>query len=135
IGLASGTEDGAIRMWDLRTGQAHRTLLGHTGPITCLQFDDLHIVSGSIDKSIKIWDLRTGSVIDTFSYDHSVTSLQFDSHKIICSAGSNDIKIYNRTSFQHSNFEGHSRPVQCAKYKDSILSSGGLDHLVKIWAL
>ncbi|CAG8678463.1 6334_t:CDS:2, partial [Dentiscutata heterogama] len=92
VGLASGTEDGVIRMWDLRTGQAHRTLLGHTGPITCLQFDDLHVVSGSIDKSIKIWDLRTGSVIDTFTYDYGVISLQFDPHKIICSAGTNDIK-------------------------------------------
>ncbi|CAG8473752.1 9841_t:CDS:10, partial [Cetraspora pellucida] len=110
VGLASGTEDGVIRMWDLRTGQAHRTLLGHTGPITCLQFDDLHVVSGSVDKSIKIWDLRTGSVIDTFLYDHSVVSLQFDPQKIVCSAGSNDIKLYNRISFQQSKFEGHSQP-------------------------
>ncbi|CAG8609617.1 3241_t:CDS:10 [Dentiscutata erythropus] len=87
VGLASGTED-------VRTGQAHRTLLGHTGPITCLQFDDLHVVSGSIDKSIKIWDLRTGSVIDTFTYDYGVISLQFDPHKIVCSAGTNDIKSF-----------------------------------------
>ncbi|RHZ53299.1 hypothetical protein Glove_443g72 [Diversispora epigaea] len=134
-GLASGTEDGAIRMWDLRTGQVHRTLLGHTGPITCLQFDDFHIVSGSIDKSIKIWDLRTGSVIDTFAYDNSITSLQFDSHKIICSANTNDIKMYNRISFQHSSLGEHISPVQCIRYKDSILASGGLDNVIKIWAL
>lgn len=42
---------------------------------------------------IKIWDLRTGSIIDTFSYDNSVTSLQFDTNKIISCAGSNDIKV------------------------------------------
>ncbi|GBB95007.1 hypothetical protein RclHR1_02460027 [Rhizophagus clarus] len=135
VGLASGTEDGAIRMWDLRTGQAHRTLLSHTGPITSLQFDDRHVVSGSIDRSIKIWDLRTGSIIDTFSYDNGITSLQFDTNKIVSCAGSNDIKIYNRTNFQHSSFEGHSQQVECVKFKDSILSSGGRDKVVKLWAL
>lgn len=40
----------------MRTGQAHRTLLGHTGPVTCLQFDELHIASGSLDKSLRVRD-------------------------------------------------------------------------------
>lgn len=38
----------------VRTGQAHRTLLGHTGPVTCLQFDEIHIASGSLDKTMKV---------------------------------------------------------------------------------
>ena len=38
----------------VRTGQPHRTLLGHTGPVTCLQFDELHVVSGSLDKSLRV---------------------------------------------------------------------------------
>ena len=38
----------------VRTGQAHRTLMGHTGPVTCLQFDEHHIVSGSLDKTIRV---------------------------------------------------------------------------------
>jgi hypothetical protein len=38
----------------VRTGQSHRTLSGHSGPITALQFDEVHVVSGSLDKSIKV---------------------------------------------------------------------------------
>ena len=38
----------------VRTGQAHRTLLGHTGPVTCLQFDEIHIASGSLDKTLRV---------------------------------------------------------------------------------
>jgi len=72
-GLVSGSGDGAVRMWDseytrfwihiqapevdlspVRTGQAHRTLLGHTGPVACLQFDEIHIASGSLDKTLKV---------------------------------------------------------------------------------
>ena len=114
--LVSGSGDGAVRMWDMRTGQAHRTLLGHTGPVTCLQFDEIHVVSGSLDKSVRvrslfisahsflfsdhiskqfaqIWDLRTGGVFETIKYEHGVTALQFDSRKVICAGGENGVKV------------------------------------------
>ena len=77
----------------VRTGQAHRTLLGHTGPITCLQFDEMHIATGSLDKTLRLWDLRTGGVIETMHVDHPVTSLQFDTRKIVAAAGDNGAKV------------------------------------------
>lgn len=52
--LACGTADGMVRLWDLRSGQVHRSLVGHTGPVTCLQFDDVHLVTGSSDRSIRV---------------------------------------------------------------------------------
>ena len=52
--LACGTADGMVRLWDLRSGQVHRSLVGHTGPVTCLQFDDMHLVTGSADRSIRV---------------------------------------------------------------------------------
>ncbi|KAF8831952.1 hypothetical protein HHX47_DHR1000996 [Lentinula edodes] len=76
----TGSEDCSVRLWDLRlvdadgsdgwgdearTGQAHRTLVGHSAPVTCLQFDEVHIASGSLDKTIQIWDVRTGGVFET----------------------------------------------------------------------
>ncbi|KAI0700448.1 WD40 repeat-like protein [Cytidiella melzeri] len=135
--LVSGSGDGAVRMWDMRTGQPHRTLLGHTGPVTCLQFDELHIISGSLDKSIRIWDLRTGGMFETLKYDHAVTALQFDTRKIVAATGQNGIDIYNRTTMQHSSLltNGHTRPAEKLRYMDKYLVSGGRDAMVKIWAL
>lgn len=52
--LACGTADGMVRLWDLRSGQVHRSLVGHTGPVTCLQFDDVHLITGSLDRSIRV---------------------------------------------------------------------------------
>jgi mitochondrial division protein 1 len=52
--LACGTADGMVRLWDLRSGQVHRSLVGHTGPVTCLQFDDTYLVTGSADRSIRV---------------------------------------------------------------------------------
>ncbi|KAG5220565.1 Mitochondrial fission protein [Salix suchowensis] len=131
-GLVSGSGDGAVRMWDMRTGQSHRTLVGHTGPVTCLQFDELHIASGSLDKTLKIWDLRTGGIFETLKYDHAVTALQFDSRKVVAATGENGVKIYNRTSMQHSmlSTNGHTRPVERLRYMDrdrSIYLSSRVD--------
>ncbi|KAL4068419.1 WD40-repeat-containing domain protein [Scleroderma yunnanense] len=136
-GLVSGSGDGAVRMWDMRTGQAHRTLVGHTGPVTCLQFDEIHIVSGSLDKSIRIWDVRSGGTFDTIHYDHAVTALQFDTRKVVAAAGENGIKIYNRTSMQHSTLttNGHTQPVERLRYMDRYLISGARDTTVKVWTL
>ncbi|KAI8095729.1 WD40-repeat-containing domain protein [Thamnidium elegans] len=133
--LASGTSDGKIRMWDLRTGQAHRTLPGHNAPITCLQFDDVHLVSGSLDKTIRIWDIRTGTVFDTLTYTTPVSSLQFNSSKIISSGTSNTIDVYNRTSFQHTALSGHRNRVNSIRFHSDVLASAGSDNVIKLWSI
>ncbi|EIW86359.1 WD40 repeat-like protein [Coniophora puteana RWD-64-598 SS2] len=136
-GLVSGSGDGAVRMWDMRTGQAHRTLMGHTAPVTCLQFDEMHIVSGSLDKTVRIWDVRTGGTFETLKYDHAVTALQFDTRKVVAATGENGVKIYNRTTMQHSTLQtnGHMLPAERVRYMDRYLVSGGRDSVVKVWAL
>jgi division protein 1 len=106
--LASGSADGCVRMWDMRTGQAHRTLVGHVAPVSCLQFDEFHLVSGSLDKSIRIWDLRTGTIADTVRYDHPVTALQFDSRKIVAACGENGVKVRPGVSYRMAS------PHRCA---------------------
>ncbi|KAG0151365.1 hypothetical protein CROQUDRAFT_651184 [Cronartium quercuum f. sp. fusiforme G11] len=135
--LASGSGDGCIRMWDMRTGQSHRTLIGHTNSISCLQFDEMNLISGSLDKSIKVWDLRTGMVLDTIKYLNPIQSLQFDSRKIISAAGTNSLHVYNRTTMQHSliNSNGHTDVLERLRYLDRYAITGARDGLVKIWSI
>ena len=52
--LACGTADGLVRLWDLRSGQVHRSLVGHTAPVAALQFDDVRLVTASLDRSIRV---------------------------------------------------------------------------------
>lgn len=52
--LAAGYGDGLIRLFDLRSGQCHRTFVGHLGTVTTVTFDDNEIISGSLDKTIKV---------------------------------------------------------------------------------
>lgn len=52
--LACGTADGMVRLWDLRSGVVSRSLVGHTGPVTALQFDDVFLVTAARDRSIRV---------------------------------------------------------------------------------
>ncbi|KAI9866808.1 MAG: Mitochondrial fission protein [Trichoglossum hirsutum] len=147
--LACGTADGMVRLWDLRSGQVHRSLVGHTGPVTCLQFDDVHMVTGSLDRSIRvcyskeIWDLRTGSIYDAFAYDNAITSMQFDSRRIVAAAGEDIVKVYDKTDGRHwdcgaginAEEEGRNAAiVERVRIKDGYLTEGRRDGVVGIWA-
>ena len=66
--LACGTADGMVRLWDLRSGQVHRSLVGHTGPVTCLQFDDVHLVTGSLDRSVRVSLSQFNDCLDRQSF-------------------------------------------------------------------
>ncbi|KAJ2713846.1 Mitochondrial fission protein [Coemansia spiralis] len=74
--LATGSADGFLRLWDLRTAQAHRQMHGHTQPITSLQFDDLSVVTGSLDGTAILWDLRTGHIVQRLELGDGVTAVQ-----------------------------------------------------------
>lgn len=138
--LASGGSDGIVRLWDLRTGEVVRQLLGHTGPITSLQFDDTCLVTGSADSTVRIWDLRTGKIIDSFSYDSPITSLQFDYSKVVCTNGCNTVKIYDRITGQHRECgpgleNTASSIINFARYSQGYLVEGRRDGTVGIWAI
>ncbi|KAH7375175.1 mitochondrial division protein [Plectosphaerella cucumerina] len=140
--LACGTADGMVRLWDLRSGQVHRSLVGHTGAVTCLQFDDVHLVTGSIDRSVRIWDLRTGSISDAYAYDSPVTSMMFDSRRIVCAAGEDVVKVYDKLEGRQwdcgagiAQAEENKTPaiVERVRVRDGYLVEGRQDGIIGVW--
>ena len=57
--FATGGSDGAIRLWDLRSGLRTATLSGHTSGVTALQFNQRgdRLLSGSYDGTAREWDV------------------------------------------------------------------------------
>ncbi|ODV90950.1 hypothetical protein CANCADRAFT_113961 [Tortispora caseinolytica NRRL Y-17796] len=138
--LATGTADGIVRLWDLRTGQVQRSLIGHTGPVTSLQFDQFSLVTGSMDRSVRVWDLRMGTIRDAFAYEHPITSLSFDAQKIVTAAGENFAKIYDRVNEQHwtcgagAKGDESAATVLQVRMKEGYLIEGRADGRVGAWA-
>jgi WD40 repeat protein len=58
----SASEDRTLKVWDLGTGQARRSLKGHTSRVYCVAVtaDGRFAVSASEDRTLKVWDLGTG---------------------------------------------------------------------------
>ncbi|GMM38723.1 Mdv1 protein [Saccharomycopsis crataegensis] len=137
--LASGTADGIVRLWDLRSGEVIRTLTGHTGPITCLQFDEKSLITGSEDKSIKVWDLRMGKIEQNLVYDSGIASLQFDSKKIVFTNNQSYVSVYDRESGEVNKLVpkdvAFTSTSIFARYKEGYLVGGYSNGVVKTWAV
>ncbi|QIW99671.1 hypothetical protein AMS68_005189 [Peltaster fructicola] len=142
--LACGTADGMVRLWDLRGANVVRSLIGHTGPITSLQFDDHFLVTSSRDRSIRVWDLRTGGIRDVFAYDNPITSMMFDARRIASAAGESVVKVYDKTDGRHwdcgagaDEVDESSSPysiVERVRIKDGYLIEGRRDGMVGVWS-
>jgi hypothetical protein len=57
--LASGGEDGLVRLWDGHNGQGKAIRSGHNMPVLCLAFspDGCLLASGGKDKTVRLWGL------------------------------------------------------------------------------
>ncbi|MFH7031014.1 MAG: WD40 repeat domain-containing protein [Heteroscytonema crispum UTEX LB 1556] len=141
--LASGSSDNKIRLWNPRTGQPLRTLIGHFGEVKSIviSFDGETIFSGSADKTIKIWHLGTGKILHTLTgHLDEVKSLAISPNGEILFSGSADktIKIWClRTGELLQTITGHSGAVNSVAVSPDgrFFASGSSDKSIKIWQI
>lgn len=65
--LASGSEEGEIRLWHWLQGEVSQLLRGHTGRVSSLAFsvDGKLLASASWDGTVRLWHLDTGRELAT----------------------------------------------------------------------
>ena len=62
--LASGSDDGMIKIWDLATGECVATLEGHDDTVISVAvLEGGRLASGSADNTIKIWDSALSNIL------------------------------------------------------------------------
>jgi WD40 repeat protein len=56
--IATGSNDGTVKLWDTASGAEVFTLRGHTSGVLCVAFSPNgdQLVSGSIDFTVRVWD-------------------------------------------------------------------------------
>lgn len=64
--VISGTDDGAVRLWDAQTGSPLRALTGHVAEVTAVAVvridQNLLVISGDGDGSVQVHDWSTGEL-------------------------------------------------------------------------
>ncbi|BAY07110.1 WD40 repeat domain-containing protein [Calothrix sp. NIES-2098] len=141
--LASGSSDSKIRLWNPRTGDPLRTLIGHSGGIKSLAIspDGTMLFSGSVDTTIKIWHLITGKLLDTLAgHSDEVKSIAVSSDGEILWSSSADttIKMWRLSTGELLyTLTGHSQEVNsiALSANGKFLASGSADRTIKIWQI
>ncbi|GAP85772.1 putative heterokaryon incompatibility protein R [Rosellinia necatrix] len=81
--LASGADDGTVRIWDVETGETQHTLLTGGGWVHSVAFSHQRwtsqggMVAAGAETSVTLWDANTGRLLHTLDYHSSVNSVAF----------------------------------------------------------
>ena len=79
FGAVSAFWDKTLKVWDLDSDRALRTLEGHSSSVygVAVTPDGKRSVSASWDKTLKVWDLDSGAPLATFTCDGASYSCAF----------------------------------------------------------
>jgi WD40 repeat protein len=136
--LASGSEDGTIKLWRVSDGSLVRTLTGHAREVDSVSFspDGRLLASGSGDNTIKLWRVSDGVLVRTLHPD-SVYSVSFSPDgRLLASGGWQGIKLWRVADGSLvRTLEGHAGWVRSVSFSPdgSLLASGSEDKTIKLW--
>ncbi|KAH8102852.1 WD40-repeat-containing domain protein [Cristinia sonorae] len=94
--LISGSLDNTIKLWDIESGKAVRTLFGHIEGVWAVASDNLRLVSGSHDRTIKVWNREEGRCTATLvGHRGAVTCLALGDDKIVSGSDDGDVRLWS----------------------------------------
>lgn len=150
--ITSGSYNGSLAEWNVRTHQQIDTLRGHSGTVLAIAYSNVCVdINGSCsflmatsgeDRRILIWDVTNGQQLLELRHTHtaSVNSIAFSwDGTLIASAGSDftvhiiDIQINRELSV----LGRHNDSVLAVSFSPDgdIIVSGSVDETVQIWGL
>jgi archaellum component FlaC len=94
---ATSSEDGTVKLWNLKTGETIRTLTAHNGGVESVEFTrDGKLVTCGRDKFAKLFEQAGGNAVKTFEeFPDIAMRATFTSGKVIAGDWTGAIRVWN----------------------------------------
>ena len=142
--LATGGDDGRVKLWDLTKGKLVKSLPAHKGGIHCLKFspDGSKLCSASTDKTLHVCEVPGGNLIAQTQLDTGINAVAWLADDQIASAGADKLihlwhfNAAKRELTPVKELKGHDQTVTALDVVPSArgqLISGSSDGSVRLW--
>ncbi len=139
--IVSGSSDGALRLWDVATGQYLGVLLGHERWVSAVAFspDGETIASASHDGTLRLWDSDSGELIRILKgHGGPVSHLAFspDGGWLASASRDQSLRLWDvEWGTCCRTFTGHQGWIQAMAFSPDgqTLASGGHDQTLRLW--
>ncbi|RXG69892.1 Pre-mRNA-processing factor 19 [Armadillidium vulgare] len=138
--LGTGTQDAAIKIWDLKERSNVANFPGHSGAISSIAFSEngYYLATAAEDSTVRLWDLRKLRNFKTIQLDegYEVNDLCFDQSGTYLAVAGTDVRVYlckQWTSLRE--FNDHTAQATGVRFGTNaeFLASTSMDRTLKIY--
>jgi WD40 repeat protein len=138
--VVTGTEDGSLRIWELRTGESRPFADRHTERVTALvSRPGGRVVSSSFDKTLRIWDVEQARAVAKIrNHQTAVIALAaLSDGRVASGCADNTVRVLDLdNTLAESGPGGHAdRVCALAVLPDGRVVSGSQDRTLRVWSL
>jgi WD40 repeat protein len=141
--LASGSEDGTVRLWEAATGRETLSLGDHTGWIFGVAFspDGRRLASASQDGTARVWDAGTGqSLLTVRGHTKAVTGVAFspDGGRLATASVDGTVRLWDAQAGQEVlALQKHTGGIRSLAFSPDgrRLAGASVDATARVWDL
>ncbi|XP_064423698.1 F-box and WD repeat domain containing protein 10B isoform X2 [Latimeria chalumnae] len=124
--VVSSCEKGLVMVWHIESYTLVKALEGHHASVTCLSFDQWHLISGSVDGYVMAWSMlgKCQKCLGTFRHPKTVLCLKLLYLRVISGCGDGKIRIFSLLSGEYL------RVLRANSQSEPILSFSIVDNRI-----